>query len=258
MKKITYTMKLLSSLIVSPRSGQALYKDVDEFCMSPDTRIPDDKSNGKHEVKVVYPFYQYGNYEKYDPVHADYYLPGSSIKGALLYQRLPGNHLMADDVPVPNSRIVLRNLWKAQFLEEEDKAKFSPFFDNVGVEMIKDKTELKGDIYLENNIEFSNILELAAKDTKKKMNQMCRLIQTLLGRDYKNEDIKKNLHVIEQKLSSLLNEGDVILLGGYKGLLHSILLDCKHNKSEQTGGLFIDPETLLPHGIVKVKPDVYL
>lgn len=256
MKKITYTMKLLSSLIVSPRSGQAFYNGIDEFCRHPDVEIPHNKSNEKHEVKVVYPFYQYGNYEKYDPDHTDYYLPGSSIKGALLHQRIPGDHLMADDIPVPNSGVVLRNLWKAQFLEEEGKAKIAPFFDNVGVEMIKDKTEMEGDIYLEQNIEFSEILEQAAKDTKDKMNQMCAYLQMLLMRKYRNEDLKKNLHMIEQKLSSLLNESDVILLGGYKGLLHSILLDYNYNMTELTGGLFIDPETLLPHGIVKVRLSV--
>ena len=67
MKKITYTMKLLSSLIVSPRSGQALYKEIDEFCLSPYVKIPDTKDDEKHEVRVVYPFYQYGEYERYDP-----------------------------------------------------------------------------------------------------------------------------------------------------------------------------------------------
>ena len=68
----------------SPRSGQALYKEIDEFCLSPYVKIPDTKDDEKHEVKVVYPFYQYGEYEKYDPEHANYYLPGSSVKGALL------------------------------------------------------------------------------------------------------------------------------------------------------------------------------
>lgn len=251
MKKITYTMKLLSSLIVSPRSGQALYKDIDEFLVSP-VEIYDNKSNEKHEVKVVYPFYQYGQYEKYDPKHTDYYLPGSSIKGALLHQTMQGNHLMADDVPVSNSRIVLRNLCKAQFLEKEEDAKFAPFFEHVGVEMIKGETELEGNLYLEENIEFSGILEQTAKDTKDKMNQMCEYLEILLMRDYKNKDLKKDLKEIKDKLSLLSKESDVILLGGYKGLLHSILLD-NNNMNELTGGVFIDPETSLPHGIVKVK-----
>ena len=90
MKKITYTMKLLSSLIVSPRSGQALYKEIDEFCLSPYVKIPDTKDDEKHEVRVVYPFYQYGEYERYDPEHANYYLPGSSVKGALLQHKRKG------------------------------------------------------------------------------------------------------------------------------------------------------------------------
>ena len=128
MKKITYTMKLLSSLIVSPRSGQALYKEIDEFCLSPYVKIPDTKDDEKHEVRVVYPFYQYGEYERYDPEHANYYLPGSSVKGALLQHKRKGFKLMADDVPVPNLSIVLRSLWKAQYLDDVGKAGFALFF----------------------------------------------------------------------------------------------------------------------------------
>ncbi|WP_050641182.1 MULTISPECIES: hypothetical protein [Clostridia] len=251
MKKITYTMKLLSSLIVSPRSGQAFYKNIDEFCLSPDDKLADIKSDKKHEIKVVYPFYQYGEYERYDPEHANYYLPGSSVKGALLQHKRKGFKLMADDVPVPNLSIVLRSLWKAQYLDDVGKAGFALFFDNVGIEMIKDGTELDGDLYLEENIAFSEILETANKDTKDKINQMRTYIQMLLVREFKNEDLKKYLHTIEEKLTALLKENNVILVGGYKGLLHSILLG--HNRSELAGGLFIDPETLLPHGLVRVK-----
>lgn len=251
MKKITYTMKLLSSLIVSPRSGQAFYKDIDEFCLSPDVKLPDTKSGEKHEFKVIYPFYQYGEYEKYDPEHANYYLPGSSVKGALLQNKRKGFKLMADDVPVQNFSIVLRSLWKAQYLEDCEKAGFGLFFNNVGIEMIKDGRELNGDLYLEENIAFSDILETANKDTKDKMEQMRTYIQMLLVREFKNEDLKKYLHTIEENLTSLLKENNVILVGGYKGLLHSILLG--HNTSELSGGLFIDPETLLPHGLVRIK-----
>lgn len=67
MKKITYAMHLKSSVIVSPRSGQALYKGIDEFCMTPEAEILVSEVIKKREVKVVYPFYQYGEYKKYDP-----------------------------------------------------------------------------------------------------------------------------------------------------------------------------------------------
>ena len=55
MKEIKYEMQTLSSLILSPRSGQALYKDVDEF----ETASEVSNNKGK-EVNCIYPFYQYG------------------------------------------------------------------------------------------------------------------------------------------------------------------------------------------------------
>lgn len=258
MKKTTYTIKLLSSLVISPRAGQALYKEIDEFCLLPNAEIPDSKSNNKQEVKVVYPFYQYGEYKKYDPEHASYYIPGSSMKGALRQHKMDGIYLMVDDVTVPNSEVALRILWKAQYLEEEEKAKFAPFLDNVGIEMIKDGMKLEGELYLEESIEFSTILKLANKNTKDKINQMCEYLQLLLTRNYKDKELKQNLCAIKENLSSLLNENNVILLGGYKGLLHSILLENNYNRSELNGGLFIDSKTLLPHGLVKIKPIIHM
>ena len=255
MKRITYTMELLSSLIISPRSGQAFYNGIDEFCLSPCTEVSDIVATEKNEVKVVYPFYQYGEYAKYDPKHANYYVPGSSIKGALQSKGSAMNHFMADDVMVPNGGVVLRNLWKAQYLENEEAAEFGVFFSNVGIEMIKDEIKLQGELYLEENIDFTMILEAANKDTISKVTQMCTYLRTLLKKKY-NSNLKNNLHLIERNLSSLLNENDVILLGGYKGLLHSILLD--NHKKELSGGLFIDYMTMFPHGIVKIKPVVNL
>lgn len=255
MKKTTYTMQVLSSLIVSPRSGQALYKDIDTFAVSPKLDEPDKKSDKEPEIKVVYPFYQYGEYEKYDPEHADYYLPGSSVKGALLHHAIPGNHIMADDIPVSNSDMVLRNLRKAQFLKDEKKAAFDLFFANVGVEMIKAETELSGNLYLEEDLKLSEIVEKASEDAKNKMNQMCQYLQKLLKRECKTIEFREIIQKVEENLCSLLNEKNVILLGGFKGLFHSILLDnmvLDRKIEESTGGVFIDMETLLPHGIVKI------
>lgn len=38
------------------------------------------ESKEEQETKVVYPFYQYGAYTRYDPEHAEYYLPGTLSK----------------------------------------------------------------------------------------------------------------------------------------------------------------------------------
>ena len=52
---------------------------------------------------------------------------------------------------------------------------------------------------------------------------------------------------------------DIILIGGYKGLLHSILLKAdgqkkkRQEKSEKGRGIFLDRETNLPHGLVSIR-----
>lgn len=250
MKKITYAMHLKSSVIVSPRSGQALYKGIDEFCMTPEAEIMVSKVVKKREVKVVYPFYQYGEYKKYDPEHGNYYLPGSSVKGALQRRKSMGNHLMADDILVSNSDVVLRTLWKAQYLEMENKAVFEPFFENVGLEMIKGGTVLYGEMYSQEEATFFDVLESAYQDTRDKINQMCGHIQMLLEKDY-SKDFKKVLEHVEENLYSFQMGGKGILVGGYKGLLHSIMLEPDRN--ENHGGLFIDFDTMLPHGLAKLE-----
>lgn len=249
MKKITYTMQLLSSLIVSPRAGMALYRGIDEFCEAPELEVVDPASVKTREVKVIYPIYQYGEYKKYDPKHARYYLPGSSIKGALKSKKAAFGSFMVDDVMIPNASVSLRNLYKAQYLEDETAAEFRTFFDNVGVEMVQDGTELQGELYVEEGVTFSDILRLANKDTKEKMKQMMDYLQMLLGKNYESDSIKSILAQVESGLACCLNKDDIILVGGYKGLLHSILID--HRMKELTGGLFVDFKTMLPHGIVK-------
>lgn len=155
---------------------------------------------------------------------------------------------MADDVEVKNSDIVLHNLYKAQYIQEKDEAEFLVFFENIGVEMIKAGVNLQGSLYLKDDDEFSVILKLASEDTKKKMKQMQAYIQELLKRQYSKKEFKDILRKIDAELSCVLKCDNVILLGGYKGLLHSILLDAK--QEEYSSGIYIDDEKKLPHGIV--------
>lgn len=199
---------------------------------------------------MVYPFYQYGAYKKYDPEQGDYYLPGSSVKGALQRRNSMENYLMADDVLVSNSDIVFRTLWKAQYLEMESKAVFEPFFDNVGIEMIKGGTVLYEEIYSQEKSEFLNVLESACQDTSDKINQTCGYIQMLFGQDY-STGFKKILERVEKNLYSFQLEGEGIVVDGYKGLLHSIMPG--HDRNENHGGLFVDFDTMLPHGFVKLE-----
>ena len=252
MKKITYKMKLLSSLIVSPRAGQAFYYDVDPFDREPvlDPSVTDSKDKDAVKVKVVYPFYQYGEYEKYDPNHAEYYLPGSSVKGALLQKNEKKLRIRVDDVPIGRDKIVLRNLVKAQYVDQDERAVFAPFFNNVGVEMAKAGTVLKGELCLEDDEDFKAILKSANKATKKKVKQMLGYLETLTKIQYKNEGFGKELKDIMKALDQMKEKKDVILVGGYKGLLHSIT---KRQDEDGGSGLFLDRETNLTHGFVSIQ-----
>lgn len=245
MEKITYKMTLLSSLIVSPRGSCALYTDMDDFVVRP---VIDDGDRSQKEVKVVYPFYQYGEYRKYDPVHAVYYLPGSSVKGAFQNPQ-KRVHFMSDDVIVPNKQVVLRNLYKVQKLEETKKATYEAFFPNVGIEMLRDGTELLGTLYMDNKKQFESLLLDANQQTRRKIKQMREYIQRLLSQKYP-DSVLLILNHTEQDLAVQENKKDLILLGGYKGLLHSMVLD--KNASGETGGLFIDDHTKRFHGLVRV------
>lgn len=264
MKKITYKMELLSSLIVSPRAGQAFYYGVDPFCRE-SVLAPletDEKDKEAVKVKVVYPFYQYGEYGAYDPEHAEYYLPGSSVKGALLQKNEKKLQIKVDDVPIGRDKIVLRNLVKAQYVDQDKEAVFAPFFNNVGVEMVKAETVLKGELYLEDDEDFKAILKSANKATKKKVKQMLGYLEQLTKIQYKNKDFSKELSGMMEALTRMEERKDIILVGGYKGLLHSILLRAKKKGQEQDhnqydedrgSGIFLDRETKLPHGFVSIQ-----
>lgn len=246
MERINYKLVTQSSLIVSPRASKGFYQVFEEF--SPDQITQDTEYLDKNRLKVIYPFYQYGEYKGYSPESAEYYLPGSSIKGALYREGLAG--FMVDDVPVHNGCIVLRNLYKAQYVKEELKACFEVFFENVGVEMLKYNVELIGELYAKDRGSAEAVLKTANESTRVRLNQMMAYLHKLKGGKYKDEllgDINKAF----EKLSLLRDSNDIFILGGYKGLLHSMKLDV----SQQTffGAVFLDRETMLPHGLVKIK-----
>lgn len=241
MEKFKYEITTRSSLIVSPRSNLAFYRELGEFV---------DAAKVDEKMKVIYPFYQYGEYEKYDPEHAEYYLPGSSIKGALCQEDSESKRFF-DDISIPNNSIVLRNLHKAQYLENKEKACFGVFFENVGVEMVKAETTLKGEMYLKDDAEFKVLLTAANKSTKLKIGQMLAYLDMLIKKLKKSDDFIENIKVVIEKLKGLSEQDDIFLLGGFKGLLHS--LELRGLPEDIKSAAFLDPATNLPHGLVTIK-----
>lgn len=254
MKEYTYSLTTLSNLIVSPRVNLAFYPEskADIEAIEKQERTYLEKI-----PKVIYPFYRYGEYDEYAPDHAQYYLPGSSIKGALQHKDAVQTKLMVDDISVPRDAIVLRNIYKAQYLQGKKQACFKAFFENVGVEMVKKSATLKGALYYSDDAEQVKALLKTANDlTQDKIKQMRAYLQELIENKNKDENYKEDfcekLKKARETLSQLIeNNPNVILLGGYKGLLHSIAPRARMPESK--GSVFLDPQTLLPYGLVKIK-----
>jgi hypothetical protein len=263
MKKVAYQLTTLSSLIVSPRSDRAFYRDLDdsieEFCSK---QSDDDNNNNKQKLdksklKIIYPFYRYGEYESYSPEQAEYYLPGSSIKGALTNPNGEGpntsHKFMFDDIKIDGGSVVLCNLYKLQYINEPiTKGKLEPFFENVGVEMVTAGAVLQGEFYAEDMTAAKELLGKANCITRKKIKQLIAYLEDVKETEAKKIDhgCAEDISEIRKKLNPLQDNGDVILLGGYKGLLHSICLN--NNAGEINSAVFIDKETYLPHGLLQI------
>lgn len=248
MEQIKYQLSTLSSLIVSPRSNLAWYKELNEFIPE---MIPGIDHLDKKRLSVIYPFYQYGEYEEWSK-DADYYLPGSSIKGALCEQLTVRDNIMVDDVKISNQDIVVRNLYKAQDLGDPKKAQMEWFLKNIGIEMVKANTNLSGEIYAKDAGDVKRLLNHANDLAKIKMRQMLTYLSALYEQDYKKE-LKDFLHGAIGGLTSLIEANDVILLGGYKGLLHSIEIKdyTPVDMQKESGAVYLDPETGLLHGLTR-------
>lgn len=247
MVKVTYRLKTLSSLVASPRASLALYRTLEQF--KPE-EIPKEL---REKCKVIYPFYQVGTYEKYDKDNACYYLPGSSVKGALRRGQTGPLKLMVDDIPVANTATALKTLQKVQYLKSESQAPcLAAFFENVGVEMVKAGTELTGEAYVDRTDTFTDLLAETHQAAKAKMQQMLDYwaeLEHSLGDNSK--ELKVKLQKAGGKLEACMQEPGVILLGGFKGLLHSILRQTQTEDIDK-GAIFLDPDTDLPHGIVQI------
>lgn len=248
MERFSLHLRTISSLIASPRDDLAFYSQLDQF--------PTDKKIGDNAINVIYPLYQYGEYKKYDPEQASYYLPGSSIKGALLQGSNVFGSLMVDDMPIPNAAVDLRNVYKVQYLQNVEKeANFGLFFPNVGVEMVKENTALHGDIYVDKRKNLEELVETASKSTRNKIEQMQSYLSQLIMKceqeANKCQAVTGILQCANENLCTYAKDSNVILLGGYKGLLHSIVVAKLHE--DMKSAIYLDPHTRLPHGLMHVE-----
>ena len=154
--------------------------------------------------------------------------------------------------------IVLRNLYKIQYINDPNKKTvLKPFFDNVGVEMVKgnqDKGTLTGKLYTDSMETVEYLLENANFVTKEKIERMINYLNRIINNKKEKIDRVNDIKKVKDNLSILIkNELDksknLLFLGGYKGLINSIYLN---EDEEINSAVFIDCDTMLPHGLVSI------
>lgn len=272
--------KTISAVILSPRTQKALYKGVDFKEDEEDVKIEE-----LDNINIVYPFYSYENREllsEQDFSYAkEYYIPASSLKGALLGQKKGEEEntlrskILFQDIRISKSYIRLRNLYKFQYLyqetqednankgNEKKKPKFAPFFPNIAIEMIEDGKEFESEVLLKipdsSDEFFRSKLDESVCVTRKKLEnyikEIEKRIEDISSWQVKAEDCLDELKGVKASIQQQL-EGNkkCIFLGGYKGLLGSLSqLEIKDESHKIQNGFYIDKDTLLPYGLVEVE-----
>jgi len=285
MREQTIKFKVISPVSLSPRESLAFYKGLDYEKENIKKFYNGDLSEEKlDKINIIYPFYQYGEYLEINPQKANYYIPGSSFKGALMLKK-EIKTFFVDDVDIKFEDIILKQLFKIQYLNHESKeVKMDYFFPNVGIEMLKVETNFEIQIYAPFDKE--KVLCSVVNETKKKIEYSISILRELIKRaEGKNQDLrsndlskignlisqkdrydncnisKENIEDLKKVVSQLskLKDKKILFLGGYKGLAHSIMNKrSTKDKGESNldgyeGAFYIDnEETYLPFGLVEI------
>ena len=262
--------KTISPVILSPRMEKALYKGVDfkEIIMK-DTKI-----EKVENINIIYPFYSYDDRDLLSESNFsysnEYYIPASSLKGALLGSKKDEEEnsfrskLLFPDVKIRD--IKLKNLYKFQYLyekkynnEKNKIPKYTVFFPGVAIEMLESKKEFESEILMKSSeiteeIFMKKLNEVFAS-TKKKLDNYLK--ETKERIEYTQACVKEKLKEVENNIKQLDSNKNMIFLGGYKGILGSLSqsdLSQQNKEPRITNGFYIDEETLLPYGLVEVCP----
>ena len=255
-EKYCCRLETCSTIILSPR-GQSGYYEGLHF-----NQADINKEGEERKISIIYPFYQYGCYKEYSPEHTQYYIPGSSIKGAI-----GSSDLGIDDMPVKYKDIKLRKLYKVQYASEtgeaaenKKKVKFDEFFKQLEIEMLNRDVSLSGDAFCKGDPEL--VLSKAKSNTEQKLLQLDKRLKEIIENDIigtegdDTTNTKGVLLEVRGKIKEMMYQSQnlgknsaFIFLGGYKGLLLSKVYG---DADPLNGGIYIDRENNLPHGLVKI------
>ena len=287
-------MTTISPLILSPRTEKALYKGVDFKNIKED--IKNSNIVNVDKINIIYPFYSYEERDllpENEFLYAqEYYSPASSLKGALLSGTKNEDDnsfrtkILFQDIKISKEDIELKNLYKFQYLYQNDKKKnknnkektvykapkFESFFPSLAIEMIGGGKKFETEVLFrcEISVDFKNKLEDSFESTKNKLNNYMeevekritnieswikeRKVENQVEKSKDNENYLEKLKKIKDNIQKLLqqiqNNKNIVFLGGYKGILGS-LSELNQNLNVQNG-FYIDEKTMLPYGLIEL------
>lgn len=274
--KYNINLKSITPLIFSNRMNDALYKGVDF------SKIDFSKKKDCHPGIV----YQFSCYEdrtlrrdKTFSYAESYYIPASSIKGALCLKEEYRN-IKFKDIRVERSMISLSNLNKFQYLYQDSdyldkkskdkngkpkEIKYTKYFPNIMIEMMKSGECVSGEIVLRGNetIDYKSIVGEVDSITRRKLSEYLKQMKIIRNMEYfkelggnhsQHDSAILKFKKVETKINQLLEREDIEIafVGGFKGLIGGLNNCDFKNNQEIRNGFYIDQETMLPYGLVEV------
>lgn len=278
--KYNINLKSITPLIFSNRMNDALYKGVDFN--------KDEAEKDFIELVSANLVYQFSCYEdrtlrpdKTFSYAESYYIPASSIKGALCLKEEYRN-LKFKDIQVEKEKISLSVLKKFQYLYQnlddidknnKDKnarpkaIKYTQYFPNIIVEMMKSGKCVSGEIVLRENdkMDYKSVVQQVDSITRNKLSEYLKQMEIICNMEYFKELEKTNCEHDFGNESGLLKFKEVgnsiknllkkdiklAFVGGFKGLIGGLNNCDFENNQEIRNGFYIDEQTMLPYGLVE-------
>lgn len=267
-EKFSVQLTTLSKLSISPRGFQAMYRGIDF------------KETDEQDFSQIYPFYSYSN-RNMEETAVEYYIPGSSLKGALELNDCMRREMLFQDRKLENVKMEVSPVSKFQYVnpdlvsgkkenEEMKKPCYEAFFPNIGIEFLPCSTKFTMEVFIKKNSNDEDSLQEVLQKThlnsiNKLRNYSCKVKSILEAFHFQGLDENQTglnmLWYAEKSLRGVLQEFEksndyLIFLGGFKGLLGA---NGKIKDPESVeSGLYFDlvdetQKRLLPYGLAKIR-----
>lgn len=246
MKQVKIRLKTLSSIILTPR----------EQTMK--TIIQENKTG------YLYQFYHYGDTE--DCGTKEYYIPGSSLKGAIGKENIKPNRLFVDDIRICPENIEVKQLQKIQNLGTEHAEKqIAPaikaeiFFPMVYVEMLNPDVTVQGEMFCDGDLRsvFEQMHYQTIQRLKNWKDYRYAMITELSQNKSRRIQFEKETDIVAEKLEALVYRKDqkhyLMLLGGYKGKILMGVQNYKEKNELIPVSFFKDEKTSYPYGLTEIE-----